>query len=931
MALLEKKDQRQHFAFVESLVPTSFTLPILERLLNEFGPLQIVVDRATNKSISLVRRILSSCLISYHAHSAVERARTIVSSVDIVAKISQSLAIDKRMYVPHPAWTNKHDAILIMSIEKHGWIENDACCRAITEDKTIQWGYPFDIQSTEIKSVRSSETESMLMKKVAKRAAQFLLTERETLESIKDFKNTIIVDTYRLKLSLTSSSEDIRVWEADEVSFSEKNIRDDYEMDLPTKKDLVRRAKALLQKPIHLSSNPVKPKAEEKVANEFCILDQKNMCNVFIAEILRVLTKVSFNNSGKRRQLGRRLMNAAANEARKRKEDSFQIGDTTTANSMQKMIDHCAFANRFVQTQPVQAKNVIRAILKIPLVTPKNGTNQLFPPECVVLPIDSIDQRVGKDDRKEEKNDWIPHRRDEGATGDKAISDAMFNVTIDAKTVARLLNDTSYIQLSAPETLLLTVICSQGLPTWTGNWRGLIHMEELVREEQGPGFENAITFWGMGEVFEAAASVWHHTALQKLERNQSLFKVQFGNIPDSNNGKKTARSKLERLEEDEHRKRICLATSRDYKNHPRKLAKKCIMLLESVRKHAGPLESLVGKNGATITEIKKSENLLGSAVLGWLSEEIERWAKSLEVVDISGYPLSYIAADFAPNQCQGKELHSAAALMEQTGCRAVFGQVAQQSRVRKIFLTSKRDEMNQLLIKAVDKFIDDGEWADQPSWWGQDTKSSGFSIQHDYFVLESLLAFGYGGIENTILDLAAQQGFKDNSKAVLTRGAIQRRANQLTRTLDIIDRTQRAVTEILKETRLKQSSFIKSTESLCSNKNSGVVDEVSKYQVNKGENQVETTCVPTPMEVDKTQNITDVSVDGLPVVIDKVCNLDSNIDSKDVRMAVENVESIIDADIKETSASTPMMKNKLIVLDDIAKHTSNTIDLTGED
>merc|ERR1712087_862473 len=97
----------------------------------------------------------------------------------------------------------------------------------------------------------------------------------------------------------------------------------------------------------------------------------------------------------------------------------LQIGDTATANSMQRIIDHCAFANRFIQTQPVQAKNVIRAVLKIPLVSPKNGMNQLFPPECVALPMDNSKSKSGKTEkRKEGKNKRI-HKRDTGATGDK--------------------------------------------------------------------------------------------------------------------------------------------------------------------------------------------------------------------------------------------------------------------------------------------------------------------------------------------------------------------------------------------------------------------------------------------------------------------------------------------------------------------------------
>jgi len=768
VASLERKDQHEHAKFLESLVPmsaTGTTISSVQRLLNEFAPLQLIVDRATTKTLSLVRKLLTTCLTMFHAHSAVSQAKSIDPERSIAEKITQSIVMDRKIFVPHPAWTSEHDAVLIMSIAKHGWIEHDSCCRAIIDDKSIKWGYPFD-GSNELDCGGLVRIDHALLMRVAKRAGQFLVTERETLQTIKDFKETVLTDTYNLKPSGDCEKDENVIWEPDELLLSTRGETSgrtdegDLIMDLPSKKDLVKRAKALLAKDINvLSKSVIQTQAQQKVNHGYCILNQKNPCNTFLAEILRALIKVSFNNNGKRRQIGRRLMNAAATEAKERRDESIETGDTETVNSMKRIIDHCAFANRFVQAQPVQAKNVIRAILDIALVASKNGSNVHFPPERPALEVDSIHNKTSNEGKKRRKKDRATKQRDAGATGDKSIADAMLN-TFDKKKFSRLLANDSYLQLSAPEALLLTVICSQGLPTWTENWRGLINSEELQTEKQGPGFENAITFWGMGEVYEAAANVWHRTALEKLKDKKAVFTVQFQNIPDSNAEKQAARTQAEQLEKDEQRKHICLATARDYKNNPRKFAKKCVMLLESLRNHMGPIESMSVQSADGIAALKKAENLLGPFVLEWFDEEIQRWAKSLELVDISGKPLSYIASDFVPDEQHGKVLHTVAALMEQGGCRSVFGQVAQQSRMRSIFLKNGQDKVCILLNKAIKSFIEHDEWTDKPSWWGGSTDSTACSILHDYFVFETLLTFGYGGVESALLEFNAQQGIK---------------------------------------------------------------------------------------------------------------------------------------------------------------------------
>lgn len=774
LAMLKRRDEQEKSSHLARIASNTLTLDDLERHLHHFAPLQLLVDRGTSKRLGLVKRLLTTCATLFNAHDIVLKAKTDTVGVGSPAdKIAQSLMIDKRMYLPLPGWTANHDAVLILAIAKHGWIEHDACCRAITADKTTKWGPPFDgDEPQQMADITSEDNNANTIVDVAKRVAKFFTTERETLDSLKDFKEALLVKSYCLKF-MPATEDEAAMWDVDENTLRGANSDETHNkgevVDLPTKKELVKRAKTILAKRITLVNRvPVAPQVVEKVDHGYQILDVKDPANVFLAETLRLLIKVSFNNSGKRRQLGRRLMNAAINEAKNRAED---IASKTPSNivaieGMKSVCEHCSFANRYVQTLPVQAKNVIRAMLGLPLVTPKTGSS-LFPPVRATLTIESLpstNETSTKSKPKAKpklKKQRQKKNRNKGASGDIAISNAMAAVANEASAKAQVLAGTC-IQLSAPETLLLTVVCSQGLPIWTDNWHDLIDSTQLIPEKQGPGFQNAISWWGMGQVFEAAANVWHHTAFNKLQNNRTSFIDHFDNVPDTDVVKINAKKKLEVLEQDENRKRLSLAVAGDYKNNPEKLAKKCIMLLESLRNHMGPVESIIGKSASKIAKLNKSENGLGPFVLEWLTHEIRRWAESLKLVDAMGQPLSYTASDFTPDDRNGTELHAIAALMDRKSCRTVFSQVAQQSRVREVFLKNTETGIKFLLRNAIQDFADPNQWDYKPRWWGNPVGGSteNYSVTHDFAVLDSLLEYGYSGIEETLAGFKEQQGFE---------------------------------------------------------------------------------------------------------------------------------------------------------------------------
>lgn len=753
---LRKQDDEESAIHLSLLEYDTMNSISLDKHLYQFAPLQLVVDRATTRRLSLTKKLLTTCSALYNAHDIVRQSEASRSVGSVDEKISNSLVTDKRMFLPHPSWTSNHDAILIQAIAKHGWIEFDACCRAITEDKSINWGAPFHGELDQAASA-DTELDVSVLAVVAQRAAQFLTTERDVLEALKDFKEAALVKTYSLKKIPATGENSSVIWEVD-GSLGRVGLKGDDNVDrvsaeLPTKKDLLKRAKAILVRPIILSDRQSFPsEPEPKVDHEYYVLDQNDPSNVLLAEVLRSLTKVSFNNSGKRRQIGRRLMNSAIKEAKSRISDIKMThpNDDASIIGMGRIVDHCTLVNKHIQTAPVQAKNVLRAVLGLPLVTPKFASS-FFPPDRAnnIASITATAQDIVPTQKS--KKVRSKKQRCKGATGDIAISDAMAAIALHESERSKMLEEGTYVQLSAPETLLLTVVCSQGLPIWTDNWFDLIDATDIVPEKQGPGFQNAISWWGMGQVFEAAAKVWHHTAVRKLERGQTSFSDNFGALPDTDTSKQEAKARVELLLQDEARKRVSLAVAGDYKNNPEKLAKKCIMLLESIRNHMGPVDTIVGKNPARIAKLNRTENGLGPFVLEWLASEIRRWAKSLALIDDSGQPFSLTAADFLPTDQNGQALHDIAALMDRRGCRNVFAQVAQQSRVREVFLKNTEEDMKHLLKSAVQDFAPAEEWDFVPDWWGKAAGApSSYAVEHDYLVLDSLLEYGYSGIEDTL-------------------------------------------------------------------------------------------------------------------------------------------------------------------------------------
>ena len=281
------QERSAHLAMTTENVDMSTLSTFLER----YGPFQLLVDRRkTSNRVALHKRLLSVCSLLETASDLVAHASTSDGSMD-VNRLEKSLSVDKRSTLPHPLWTTRHDAILIQAIAKHGWIQQNISCRKITNDTSIKWGAPFESSATKNDSnIAGSSTLDELVA-ASNRAADFLNAHHSSLEEIKGFNQTLVIRTYGLVRPQNGEGHTQHKWTVDmnKLLPSPSEGGDQENAELPTKKDLVKRAKIVLTKTGNAAA--IDKKSPENYEHDYAVLDQSERCNILLAEIMRGVLK----------------------------------------------------------------------------------------------------------------------------------------------------------------------------------------------------------------------------------------------------------------------------------------------------------------------------------------------------------------------------------------------------------------------------------------------------------------------------------------------------------------------------------------------------------------------------------------------------------------------------------------------------------------
>mmetsp|Transcript_12730 Transcript_12730/g.16130 ORF Transcript_12730/g.16130 Transcript_12730/m.16130 type:complete len:777 (-) Transcript_12730:154-2484(-) len=700
-----------------------------------------------------------------------------MSPIEKYQRLSKLLSVNARASLPHPSWKPIHDAILVSAIAKHGWIDKESHIGAIIGDEDIQWGKPFDkgdlvlpstTDTNKSSTSSSSDVENDKLEEVALRAVDFL-NEQTDCKDLKGFNLNLVLKSYGI-VSRTVVDEDGQAetdWHLDPDSkptiidgSTPSSISDDESyQELPTRKDLLKRAKIVLSKcPESVVSSSNAGNNKETDTHQFYVLDQSKISNVFLAELLRA----TFKQNQKTIKMARKLLSSALQETQHRMRSMTSASERAEFSRLR---GHIALLDRAVKTKQINrpVKNVLRAILGMPILPPANPKDETFISDnysfsAINGELCSVRGKYGK------------KKSNESAIGDLAISNAVFVAKQRAENVSKESEVTTMLGITTIETLILSVMCSQGIPIYTDDWEQALGNDD---DEEINECSYLISWFHMGHVLEVAAEKWVEISQANLAKTTQGDKTGLENELES---RQAAHKEAMRL----HQKPIYLA-------------KKTIMLMEAIRLQMGPESKYSSKNGI------RPDKGIGQKVLHWNRGHLIKWAKALNVYSLSeGHIMHATVMSIRPHS-------TAEGFLDKKNCKSIFSQISQQTRLRSLFSKYTGDELHNMVFKSVKIVRKSGDiWDDQPYWWRE--AESETDSKDDFDLLSGILRFGYGGFDQM---LEGNEHFRSSmasgeSIGRLYRSSGQQRANSITRELSGIDDSAETM-RIMKERKKRMS------------------------------------------------------------------------------------------------------------------------------
>ena len=637
--------------------------------LSQYAPMQLVADRESNKLLPLPRKTLDILTYLLNAHLLVNRVESSsdassLATVEKYHRLSKLLSVSSKASLPHPSWKPFHDAVLVSAVAKHGWIDKEVNCRAITNDEEIKWGKPFgegDISLSPESNFKSrecgkiDEAEKENFKNVALRAVEYLNSQKD-LNELKGFNLNLVLKTYGIvNHSVTDDDGQVKKsWKLDPTiieSVSDSSTKEGEYEELPTRKDLLKRAKTILSKPIGSAKSSCEE--EPKITHDFVVLDQGNILNIFLAELLRDVVKQNSKNL----KLARKSLSRAQLEIGHHQKF---VSDKAELEDLAKLVKHIALVQRCIKksiSRPV--KNVLRAILGMKLINSVNASDEMFVSEKVPKSIINLTKK----DSPAQKSKPTMKQPNESAVGDLAINRAIAVAKNKAKNGSNC-DVGPMLGITTVETLILSVMCSQGIPLFTDDWE-----RDLEREDdESTDNEYSISWCHLGNVLEVAAEKWVEISQIHLKKAQKGG-YNTAHIETELQSRQAAYKEAMRL----HQK-------------PIHLAKKTIMMIEAIRLHMGPESKYKGKNGI------KAEQGIGTRVFSWNKNHLSRWAKALDIF-VEGKTMSATVMALRPDS-------TPAGFLDKKNCKSIYTQISQQTRLRSIFTKYVEDELFPMVSKA---------------------------------------------------------------------------------------------------------------------------------------------------------------------------------------------------------------------------------------
>lgn len=372
-----------------SFDPKDITASSLKDFIYLYAPLQLIVDRNRANRINLHHNTTVGRMNLLNTlHSAVKLAEKDLSANasndDRNKALSKLIKLDSKSSLPHPQWTRIHDAILLRAVGKHGWLDRPSIRNDIVSDPAIKWGPPFEAapvrnsKSNEIEfnSVveNASDVEYNKVLSAARRAISFLVVEdlgEGLTPAILNELQDKLSKAYCLSQEEGDDESASSQWKVDDTHLKtlvllEKASSEDCD-DLPSKKLLSKRLKKLLAV-FSDSADVAGAETEEAPQNDaelttslpgnygFAIIDQTVRSNVLLAEMVKVLLKLT-KKSNKQKEFAQLIMS----EIDSRVEDMSNSGETgVSVAAMKKLKEHIAMYRKHCKASARPAKNVLR-------------------------------------------------------------------------------------------------------------------------------------------------------------------------------------------------------------------------------------------------------------------------------------------------------------------------------------------------------------------------------------------------------------------------------------------------------------------------------------------------------------------------------------------------------------------------------------------
>jgi hypothetical protein len=520
---------------------SELNISTLSTFIQQHGPLQLIIDRTkARRQIALHPRLLQVLTYLRNAHTLLARSNTPPrpkNDHEKYSTIANLIDVSSKCALPHPQWKPEHDAILIVAITKHGWIDKDSRGRRIIEDSSIIWGPPFDEGILPEASSRNPidqkpNVDLSDLKDTAARVLKFLNSDEIKIKDLKGFNLALVLKSYGIikmvSEDASSHEEPKEKWGLDNhflPQIDSKSQSVESESGLPARKELLKRAKAILTR---VSDKSKTPQSDAKTISSqqhlFTVLDQSNILNVFLGEILRSLLKVSVKTI----KLVNFLISCALEEIDFRQKSVLSVDQPNRdeETELKKICDHI----RLVQGASLsrKSKNIVRVVMGIDPI-PKAGEELFFSQQSKDILSSSPSKKSSQKLKLKDK-----------ASGDAAISRALLLATKKQKEKdgQEKLEETGILKFSLRQTLLLKAMCSMGIPTYIDEHADLASNE--VGENINLSWRKIANF--LNEEVQGSVESDMQNSMMTLAKNAievlSLVQHNCGQDKKSKNGKK---------------------------------------------------------------------------------------------------------------------------------------------------------------------------------------------------------------------------------------------------------------------------------------------------------------------------------------------------------------------------------------------------------